>query len=68
VDLGTITEIHAMIRALADDGVAVIVISSYLPEIRALSDRILVAKQGSIVAEFDPAEADDARLMFAAVH
>ncbi|MFI8975357.1 sugar ABC transporter ATP-binding protein [Nocardia asteroides] len=68
VDLGTITEIHAMIRALADDGVAVIVISSYLPEIRALSDRILVAKQGSIVAEFDPDEADDAKLMFAAVH
>ncbi|MCP2288826.1 sugar ABC transporter ATP-binding protein [Nocardia amikacinitolerans] len=68
VDLGTITEIHAMIRALADDGVAVVVISSYLPEIRALSDRILVAKQGSIVAEFDPDEADDTRLMFAAVH
>ncbi|MFD5179855.1 sugar ABC transporter ATP-binding protein [Nocardia sp. NPDC058379] len=68
VDLGTITEIHAMIRALADDGVAVVVISSYLPEIRALSDRILVAKQGSIVAEFDPAEADDEKLMFAAVH
>ncbi|WP_280211021.1 sugar ABC transporter ATP-binding protein [Nocardia cyriacigeorgica] len=68
VDLGTITEIHAMIRALADDGVAVVVISSYLPEIRALSDRILVAKQGSIVAEFDPDEADDSKLMFAAVH
>lgn len=68
VDLGTIVEIHAMIRALADDGVAVVVISSYLPEIRALSDRILVARAGSIVAEFDPAEADDQRLMFAAVH
>ncbi|NIH80715.1 sugar ABC transporter ATP-binding protein [Amycolatopsis viridis] len=68
VDLGTIVEIHAMIRALADEGVAVVVISSYLPEIRALSDRILVARQGSIAAEFDPAEADDQRLMFAAVH
>ncbi|MFA3877803.1 ATP-binding cassette domain-containing protein [Streptomyces sp. MMCC 100] len=68
VDLGTIVEIHAMIRALADEGVAVVVISSYLPEIRALSDRILVAKQGSIAAEFDPEEADEEALMFAAVH
>lgn len=68
VDLGTIPEIHAMIRALADDGVAVIVISSYLPEIQALSDRILVARAGSIAAEFSPAEAGEERLMFAAVH
>ncbi|MFC7017033.1 sugar ABC transporter ATP-binding protein [Streptomyces viridiviolaceus] len=68
VDLGTIVEIHAMIRALADEGVAVVVISSYLPEIRALSDRILVAKQGTIAAEFDPEEADEEALLFAAVH
>ena len=47
---------------------AVIVISSYLPEILALSDRILVARQGTIVAEFDGADADEERLMFAAVH
>lgn len=68
VDVGSIDEIHAMIRTLADDGVAVIVISSYLPEIRALSDRILMARQGHIVAEFDPLEADEESLMFAAVH
>jgi ABC-type sugar transport system ATPase subunit len=68
VDLGTIPEIHAMIRALADDGVAVVVISSYMPEIRALSDRILVAKNGTIAAEFAPEEADESSLMFAAVH
>lgn len=68
VDVGAIEEIHAIIRALADDGVAVIVISSYLPEILALSDRILVARQGTIVAEFDGADADEERLMFAAVH
>jgi ribose transport system ATP-binding protein len=68
VDLGTIPEIHAMIRGLADDGVAVIVISSYLPEIQALSDRVLVARAGSIAAEFAPEEADEESLMFAAVH
>ncbi|ALJ19354.1 sugar ABC transporter ATP-binding protein [Microbacterium sp. No. 7] len=68
VDLGTIPELHSIVRSLADDGVAVVVISSYLPEIRALSDRILVARGGTIVAEFDPDEVDDEGLMFAAVH
>ncbi|MDV7242652.1 MULTISPECIES: sugar ABC transporter ATP-binding protein [Rhodococcus] len=68
VDLGTIPEIHAMIRALADEGVAVIVISSYIPEIQALSDRVLVARGGSIAAEFSPDEADEESLMFAAAH
>ena len=63
-----IEEIHAIIRGLANEGVAVIVISSYLPEILALSDRILVARQGTIVAEFDGGDADEERLMFAAVH
>ncbi|MFT4199261.1 sugar ABC transporter ATP-binding protein [Gordonia sp. (in: high G+C Gram-positive bacteria)] len=68
VDLGTIPEIHAKLRELADDGVAVIIISSYIPEIQALSDRILVAKNGTIAAEFAPDEATEDRLMFAAVH
>ena len=45
VDVGAIVEIHQLINRLADEGFAVVVISSYLPEIRALSDRILVARQ-----------------------
>nr|MCW2728684.1 transporter ATP-binding protein [Aeromicrobium sp.] len=68
VDVGAIDEIHAMIRRLADEGVAVIIISSYLPEVLALSDRILVARQGHIVAEFSSAEATEEKIMFAAVH
>ena len=40
-----------MINRLADEGKAVVVISSYLPEIMALSDRILVARQGKVVEE-----------------
>ena len=68
VDVGAIDEIHAMIRKLADDGVAVVVISSYLPEILALSDRVLVARQGHIVAEFSSSEATEENIMFAAVH
>lgn len=68
VDVGVIDEIHSQIRELADYGVAVIVISSYLPEILALSDRVLVARQGHIVAEFSSEEVNEESIMFAAVH
>jgi ribose transport system ATP-binding protein len=68
VDVGAIEEIHSMIRELAEDGVAVVVISSYLPEILALSDRVLVVRGGHVVAEFAAAQADQERIMFAAVH
>ncbi len=68
VDVGAIAEIHEIIGRLADDGLAVMVISSYLPEIMNLSDRILVSRLGRIVEEFTPGEATDERIMYAAVH
>ncbi len=68
VDVGTIPHIHAEIRRLADEGKAVVVISSYLPEVLAVSDRILVARTGRIVAEFDAAEATQDKILYAAVH
>lgn len=68
VDVGAIPEIHQVIRQLADEGKAVVVISSYLPEVLAVADRILVARQGRIVEEFDAADASEARIMFAAIH
>jgi ABC-type sugar transport system ATPase subunit len=68
VDVGTIPEIHGQIRRLADEGKAVVVISSYLPEILAVSDRILVARLGRIVAEFDGATATEDKIMYAAIH
>ena len=68
VDVGAIAEIHQLIQSLADDGLAVMVISSYLPEILNLSDRILVARRGRIVEEFTPAEATEQKIMYAAVH
>lgn len=68
VDVGAIEEIHEVIRNFAESGAAVIVISSYLPEILALSDRILVARAGRIVAELEPETATEERIMFAAVH
>ncbi len=58
VDVGAIAEIHQIINRLADDGLAVVVISSYLPEIMNLSDRILVCRQGRIVEELSPPGCD----------
>ena len=68
VDVGAIAEIHEIINRLADEGKAVVVISSYLPEVMQLSDRLLVARQGKVVEEFSPLEATEEKLMYAAVH
>jgi simple sugar transport system ATP-binding protein len=68
VDVGAIAEIHAEINRLADAGKAVVVISSYLPEVMSLSDRILVAKQGKVVVEFAATDATQEGIMYAAIH
>jgi simple sugar transport system ATP-binding protein len=68
VDVGAIVEIHELINKLADEGKAVVVISSYLPEIMALSDRILVCRQGKVVEEFSALEATEEKIMYAAIH
>jgi len=68
VDVGAIAELHAVINELADSGLAVVVISSYLPEIMNLADRVLVARQGRVVEEFGIDEATEEKIMYAAVH
>lgn len=68
VDVGAIAEIHQLMTELADQGLAVVMISSYLPEIMSLSDRILVCRQGRIVEEFSPVDATEEKIMYAAVH
>ena len=68
VDVGAIAEIHQIISRLADEGKAVVVISSYLPEILKLSDRVLVSRQGRIVEEFSTEEATEEKVLYAAVH
>ena len=57
VDVGAKAEIHRLIRDLAARGKAVLLISSELPEVIALSDRILVMRQGALVSEVSRAEA-----------
>ncbi|MFC0243252.1 sugar ABC transporter ATP-binding protein [Rhodopseudomonas telluris] len=68
VDVGAIPQIHASIRDLAKSGKAVVVISSYLPEVLALSDRVLVARGGRIVEEMPASEATEEKIMYAAIH
>lgn len=68
VDVGAIVEIHNFINRLADEGIAVIVISSYLPEVLALSDRILVYRSGKVVEEMRADQATEQKIMYAAVH
>ncbi len=68
VDVGAVAEIHDIIRGLADQGLAVVVISSYLPEIMMLSDRILVSRQGRIVEEFTNQDVSEEDIMYASIH
>jgi inositol transport system ATP-binding protein len=54
IDIAAKAEVHAMIRQLARAGKAIVMISSEMPEILALSDRILVMRGGRISAELNP--------------
>jgi ABC-type sugar transport system ATPase subunit len=57
IDVGSKAEIHRLISELAQQGMAILMISSELPEILGMSDRILVMREGQMVAEFSRAEA-----------
>jgi ABC-type sugar transport system ATPase subunit len=57
IDVGAKSEIHALMSRLAAQGLAVLMISSELPEVLGMSDRVLVMHGGRIVAEFDRAAA-----------
>jgi ribose transport system ATP-binding protein len=59
IDVGTKVEIYRLIRSLAESGTTVVFVSSEIPELIGLSDRVLVMNQGHIVGEIDAAEADD---------
>jgi len=57
IDVGAKSEIHALMSALAARGLGILMISSELPEVLGMSDRVLVMKNGTLVAEFDRADA-----------
>ena len=63
VDVGAKYEIHGIVREMAASGVACLVVSSDLPELLALADRILVMREGRIRGELAAADADEERVM-----
>jgi ribose transport system ATP-binding protein len=66
IDVGAKHEIYRLMRHLAAEGVAIIMVSSELPEILGVSDRVLVMHEGRIAGEFDPKQATQDDLMTAA--
>ena len=66
IDVGTKAEVHRILDELAADGMAVLMISSELPEVLGMADRILVLHEGRLTGEFDSAEADEDAIMRAA--
>ena len=68
VDVGAKFELHQLIRARAAAGMACLVVSSDLPEILALADRILVMREGTLRGEIDGRTATDEQVMYLATH
>jgi rhamnose transport system ATP-binding protein len=65
IDIGTKSEVHRLLSSLATEGVAVLVISSELPEVLALADRILVMREGRLVSAMSRDEATEERIIAA---
>jgi ribose transport system ATP-binding protein len=66
IDVGAKAEVHALLERLAREGMSIIVVSSDLPEVLAVSDRVAVVKGGRLVHIFDNAEVSQERVMEAA--
>jgi rhamnose transport system ATP-binding protein len=66
IDIGTKAEVHRIISGLAAQGLAILLISSELPEVMAMADRVLVMYEGRITGEFARDEADQETIMRAA--
>jgi rhamnose transport system ATP-binding protein len=68
VDVGAKFEIHEQVRAQAAQGLAVVMVSSDLPEVLALADRILVMKEGRVQGQLTGADATEEAVMRLATH
>ncbi len=66
IDIGAKSEVHRLMNELAAQGIAILMISSELPEILAMSDRVLVMREGRLTGHFQRAEATAERVMAAA--
>ena len=66
IDIATKAEVHRLLDELAGQGVAILMISSELPEVLHVADRILVMREGRLITEFTHAEATEERIVAAA--
>jgi rhamnose transport system ATP-binding protein len=66
IDVGTKSAVHALMSQLASQGIAILMISSELPEILGMSDRVLVMREGRLTGHFTRAEATQEKIMQAA--
>jgi ABC-type sugar transport system ATPase subunit len=66
IDVGAKQEIYRLINTLADSGISIIVVSSEMPEVIGLCDRIIVMHEGRITGEFSRSEVSQERIMHAA--
>jgi rhamnose transport system ATP-binding protein len=66
IDVGTKAEVHRLLSTLAAEGVAVLMISSELPEVLGMADRTIVLFEGRVAGRFDRADADEHVIMRAA--
>ena len=68
IDVGTKAEVHRMMSELAGQGLGILMISSELPEVLGMADRVYVMREGRITAELTRDEANSESVMFAATH
>jgi len=68
IDVGTKSEVHRLLSQLAGEGLGILMISSELPEVLGMADRVLVVHEGHITAEISRADATAESVMFAATH
>lgn len=66
IDIGTKAEVHRLLSDLAGRGIAIIMISSELPEVLGMADRVIVVREGRIAAQLDREEASPESVMHAA--
>ena len=67
IDVGAKADIHKLLRDLAEGGISIIMVSSELPEILAIADRIIVMRRGKISGEFDGSTATQEEIMNKAI-
>jgi ribose transport system ATP-binding protein len=68
VDIGAKVDIYHLMRKLVNDGIGILMISSELPELLGMSDRIYVVNDGEICGEFDSVEATEEIILSCAIH